>query len=37
LTAKQQADVLRRALTSNTTLIDKLDSGLKDQAAESAR
>jgi N-acetylated-alpha-linked acidic dipeptidase len=36
-TAKQQAGILQRALTNNTTLIDKLDSSLKEQAAESAR
>jgi len=35
--AKQQGEILQRALANNTTLLDRLDSGLKEQEAESAR
>jgi N-acetylated-alpha-linked acidic dipeptidase len=35
--AKQQAEILQRALANNTTLIDKLNSTLKEQEAESGK
>jgi N-acetylated-alpha-linked acidic dipeptidase len=35
--AKQQAEILQRALANNAALLDKLDSGLKEQEAASAK
>jgi N-acetylated-alpha-linked acidic dipeptidase len=36
-TAKQQAEILQRALANNTTLIDNLNSTLKEQELESGK
>jgi len=36
-TAKQQAEILQRALANNTELIGKLDSSLREQEAESGK
>ena len=36
-TAKQQAEILQRALTNNTKLLDQLDSSLRDGRADSAK